>query len=218
MKTQEAWLPVGHPNRSGKKLESLKAMIIHYTQNESLGATDLMNAKYIGRKYIKKTINEEQKSFEADGKTPFSFGSAHVFCDMDSITLAIPTDEVSWGCGDRNFKGGQQPVAATVFNKRANYHTVSVEICNNDIIKNSDEDWKGSVATAKQWTIDFIKSKGLKVDVAGSLAPQTLKTGPKAGEILILRHHDVSGKNCPAPFIKDKVAWEAFVRDVAKAV
>jgi len=218
MKIIEGFIPSGHPNRPGKKLEALKAIVIHYTQNEDLGATDTMNVRYIGRKYVR----NEAGSFEANGKTPFRFGSAHVFCDMDSGTLAIPTDEVAWGCGDKNFHGGYQQIAASVFGKRQNYQTVSVEICNNDAVKNSDADWNGSVTNAKQWVIDFLKSRGLSVDIEGSLNPQSIKPEigkPKfTGEILILRHYDITGKNCPAPFVKDSSAWEMFVNDIADSV
>jgi len=204
----------GHPNRPGKKLEALKAIVIHYTQNEESGATDTMNARYIGRKYIR----NDSGTFEADGKTPFRYGSAHVFCDMDSVTIAIPTDEVAWGCGDKNFHGGYKVVATAVFNKRQNYQTVSVEICNNDVIKNSDKDWKAAVENAKMWVISFLKSKNLIVDVTGSLKPQNLKTSPEEGIVLLLRHYDITGKNCPAPFVADVEAWESFINEVADAV
>lgn len=214
MKLIEGYIPAGHPNRPGKKLEALKAIVIHYTQNDNPGATDTMNVRYIGRKFIR----NEKGSFEADGKTPFRFGSAHVFCDMDSVTLAIPTNEVAWGCGDKNFNGGYQPVASAVFGKRQNYQSVSVEICNNDAVKNSDEDWNGSVKNAKQWVIDFLKSRNLIVDVTGSIEPQKLKAAPDEGEILLLRHYDITGKNCPAPFVKDSNAWETFVNEVADSV
>lgn len=218
MKLIEGFIPSGHPNRPGKKLEVLKAIVIHYTQNEEPGATDTMNVRYIGRKFVR----NESGSFESDGKTPFRFGSAHVFCDMDSITLAIPTDEVAWGCGDKNSHGGYQPAAINVFGKRQNYQTVSVEICNNDAVKNSDEDWNGAVANAKQWVIDFLKNRSLGIDIEGSLKPQSIK--PESGKpmftgkILILRHYDITGKNCPAPFVKDLNAWEKFVKEIADSV
>ncbi len=214
MKIIEGFIPSGHPNRPGKKLEALKAVVIHYTQNEHPEATDTMNVRYIGRKYIR----NETGTFESDGKTPFRFGSAHVFCDMDSITLAIPVDEVAWGCGDKNFHGGYQPVAESTFKRRQNFQTVSVEICNNDAVKNSDEDWDGAVSNARQWVIDFLKDQKLTVDVDGSLNPQKLKATPEAGKILILRHYDLTGKNCPARFVKDTEAWESFIRDISNSV
>lgn len=204
-------IPAGHPNRPGKKLEALKAIVIHYTQNDAPAATDTMNVKYIGRKFIKK----DNKSFESDGVTPFRFGSAHIFCDMDSITEAIPLDEVAWGCGDKNYKGDYQEIATKVFNRRQNYETISVEICNNDVIKNSDEDWKAAVANAREWVITFLNTYGYKIDKEGSLKPQMVEAPPPAGTLLLLRHYDITGKKCPAPFIDDPNAWKYFVEDVA---
>lgn len=207
-------IPFGHPNRPGKKLEALKAIVIHYTQNDRPGATDTMNVQYIGRKYVKK----DGKSFESDGVTPFRFGSAHVFCDTDSVTEAIPLDEVAWGCGDKNYKGGYQRIAERVFKRRQNYETISVEICNNDVIKDSDEDWQAAVENAQNWLIEFLLSFNLKVDKVGSLYPQGVDEAPEPGTILLLRHYDLTGKICPKPFVDITADWKQFVNTVAEKV
>ena len=214
MEVNKAHIPKGHPNRPGTKLSALKAVVIHYTQNDNPGATDTMNVKYIGRKYVKK----ENKSFESDGVTPFRFGSAHVFCDMDSVTEAIPLDEVAWGCGDKNYKGGYQRIAEKVFKRRQNFETISVEICNNDVIKNSPEDWEKAVANAMQWVIIFLREYNLKVDFTGSIYPQAVEEAPEAGKILLLRHYDITGKICPKPFVDQPKEWEKFIKEIARQV
>lgn len=218
MKLIMANIAEGHPNRPGTKLEAVKAVVIHYTQNDHPTATDTANVRYIGRKYIRKEVDGKMKSFESDGVTPFRFGSAHVFCDMDSVTFAIPLDEVAWGCGDKNFHGGYQKVAETVFKRRQNFQTVNVEICNNDVIKNSDEDWNSAVENARQFVVGYLKGRGFKVDVEGSLNPQELAASPAQGTVLILRHYDISGKNCPAPFVASQESWRQFVTSVAAEV
>jgi len=218
MKIVMANIAEGHPNRPGTKLEAVKAVVIHYTQNDSASATDTANVRYIGRKYVRKEVEGKMKSFESDGVTPFRFGSAHVFCDMDSVTFAIPLDEVAWGCGDKNFHGGYQNVAEKVFKRRQNFQTVSVEICNNDVIKNSDEDWNAAVENARQFVVGYLKQQNLKVDVEGSLNPQELTASPVQGTVLILRHYDISGKNCPAPFVASQESWRQFVNSVAAEV
>ena len=210
----KAHIPEGHPNRPGTKLEALKAIVVHYTQNEEEGATDTMNVKYIGRKYTRK----EGKSYEADGETRFHFGSAHVFCDVDSITEAIPLDEVAWGCGDKSYKGGYQRIAEKVFRRRQNYQTISVEICNNDTIKHSDKDWQIAVEKAKQWIIEYLIAYNIVVDKEGSLSPQTVNESPVGGSILLLRHYDISGKVCPKPFIYTPEDWKKFVEEIAAQV
>lgn len=210
----KAHIPAGHPNRPGRKLDALKAIVIHYTQNDNPGATDTMNVKYIGRKYVKK----DAKSYEVDGVTPFRFGSAHVFCDMDSVTEAIPLDEVAWGCGDKNYKGGYQRIAEKVFKRRQNFETVSVEICNNDVIKDSLEDWEAAVEIAKIWVINFMNTYNLKLDVDGSMAPQLVETSPPAGTVLLLRHYDITGKICPKRFVYVPKEWKDFISEIAEEV
>lgn len=214
MEVVKAHIPSGHPNRPGKKLRALKAVVIHYTQNDNPGATGKMNVKYIGRKYVLK----DDKKFEADGKTPFRFGSAHIFCDMDSVTEAIPVDEVAWSCGDKNYKGGYQRIAEKVFKFRQNYESISVEICNNDVIKDSDEDWQAAVKNAKEWVIEFLSTYGLKVDETGSRIPQMVKEAPPSGTVLLLRHYDITGKICPKPFLDHPEEWENFIAEVAARV
>lgn len=188
--------------------------MIHYTQNEEPGATDTMNVKYIGRKFTR----VDGKSFEADGVTPFRFGSAHVFCDMDSVTEAIPLDEVAWGCGDKNYKGGYQRIAGKVFKFRQNYETISVEICNNNVIKGSDEDWKKAVENAKQWVIAYLNSYGIAVDREGSLNPQNVEEPPAPGAVLLLRHYDITGKACPKPFLDAPDLWVQFIEEIVAQV
>ena len=34
----------------------------------------------------------------------------------------------------------------------------------------------------------------------------------------VIRHYDVTGKNCPKYFVEDEEAWEAFREDIAKAL
>lgn len=34
----------------------------------------------------------------------------------------------------------------------------------------------------------------------------------------IIRHYDVTGKNCPKYFVEDEKAWEQFRKDVGEAL
>lgn len=219
MKVLEQLVPLGHPNRPGTKLNSVRALVFHYTANENMGANDTATAKYFGRKYVK----VGDKFYEADGKTEFSYGSAQVIADMDSVTIAIPVDEAAWAVGDRRVLPwteqwrGQQHMSRNVFDCQPNYRSISIEICDNDVVKNSKTDWDGAVANAVQWAIDYCKQKNLKIDLAGSLDPQNAKP-PVAGKILICRHRDISGKICPKPFIDDQNAWVATIQKIANAV
>lgn len=213
-------IPIGHPNRPSVNLTSLKAIVFHYTANDAPGATDTMNAKYFARKYIR-TGNVY---FEADGKTAFGYGSAQIVIDMDSVTFALPVTEAAWAVGDRRILPwteqwrGQQPISRNIFGCKPNYQTFSVELCNNDAIANSLEDWNRTIENAIEWTTSFLLGKNLKVDVEGSLnKPQTI-TSIAPNSILLLRHFDITGKICPKPFIEEPVKWQQFVKRISSAV
>lgn len=181
-------IPLGHPNRKGTKITP-SAVIIHYTGNDSHSATDTNNVRYAGRQFVRKGDND----YEEDGKTPFRYGSAQWYCDEDSATLAIPQNEVAWGCGDRqlpydNGYKGQTKIAHDVFGHNQNYKTINYEICNN-----------GNWAKACDNAIEIIAQDMIDYKIPTNM---------------IYRHHDISGKNCPEPFVKDIKAWENFKKKI----
>mgnify|MGYP000903184598 FL=1 len=203
-----------HPNRPCIPLQSIKAIVIHYTQNDMPQADAVFHYKYLNRPYITK-INEQQKKlfFEKDGITPFRYGSAHVFCDMNNIIETIPLNEVAWSCGDKNYKRDYKPIAYNIFQKKQNYQTINVEICNNDIIKKSQIDWQGAVENAKLFIKDYLRKNNLKIDIEKSLNPQIVKPIElKENNILLLRHFDITGKICPKPFIDSIEEWQNFIK------
>lgn len=184
-------IPLGHPNRKGIKTKPI-GVVVHYTANDAPSATDTANVKYASRAY--KTINGV--IYEANGNDKFRYGSAHWYIDNDSATLAIPIDENCWGCGDRalsydNGCKGQTKVARDIFKYKQNYLTINYEICNNDTIKNSTKDWDMACDNA----IEIIANDMIKYNI-----PITM----------VYRHHDISGKNCPSPFVSNSKAWENF--------
>jgi len=105
-----------------------------------------------------------------------------------------------------------------VFKFKQNYETIGIEICNNDVIKNSTEDWDLAVANAKEWLVEYLNTYGLTIDRAGSLLPQAANESPLAGTVLLLRHYDITGKICPKPFLDDEIAWKNFVEEIAVRV
>ena len=210
MEARQVLIASGHPNRCGDKLEKLLAVVIHYTANDSPGATAEMNAKYFGRKWVADT---KGNPMESDGHSPFAYGSAQLIADENEVVMAIPPDEVGWAVGDSRVvmpdgTKGQQPLAKSAFANRQNRQTISIEICNNG-------DWDKAVENAKQWAVDFIREKGLIVDTEKSLNPQTSDVTVADGTILIVRHNDLTGKICPKPFVDDRDAWVEFVNDLA---
>lgn len=203
LKVIEDFIPLGHPNRPGTKLYGLKARVWHSTANLNAGANDTMHKGYMGRAY-KKVWNASKgkyEYFEADGKTEFRYGGAHVFIDKDSATITAPLDEVVWGCGDRpldynNGYKGQTKLAKEVFNNQNNYYTWNIELCMNDMAA-----WDKVLANA----IEFVKTYMPGVNLRD------------------YRHYDMTGKSCPSPMVckpgsKEEAGWISFGDKIKQAL
>jgi len=216
---QNRFLDKGHPNRPGKKLEALKAIVFHYTANDSPEMGALNTIKYFNRKYIR---TADSIFFERNGMERFRFGSTHYIADAFDVYCCIPPDEIAYACNDRSLPytkewKGQQPAASKIFQNRQNFQSISIEICNNDIIPQSNKDWEMACNNAIEWAIEFIKWNSKKINLEISLNPQNFVT-MRNDEILLLRHFDLTGKICPKPFIDNPDSWHVFVEKIAKAL
>lgn len=113
--------------------------------------------------------------------------SAHYFVDDDSITQSVPDNYVAWSVGGNkypNTNGGSS------YRKCINKNSISIEMC--DTKRNGEYDF----------TEETIKNTAELV--------KTLMKKYKIPISKVIRHYDVTGKVCPAPFVKNKKAWENF--------
>ena len=209
MDAKQVFIPLGHPNRPGQKLDKLLAVVIHYTANTEPDMGAAANAKYFARKFIP-SVPPKESNGEA-----WEYGSAQVVADENEVVLVMPPDEVAWACGDSRVvhpdgTKTQQLMGSQVFYGRANHFITSIEICNNG-------NWEAAANNAMQWAVDYIKELNLKVDLGWSLNPQQVGP-PKEGMIYVVRHYDVTGKMCPKPFVDDSDAWTNFVTQLANSV
>lgn len=112
--------------------------------------------------------------------------SAHRFVDDDSVTISVPDNYVAYHCG-----GGLQGSTGHKFYKICtNTNSIGIEMC--DTIKNgkyevSSKTRANAIALGKE----IVKKYGIKKEN-------------------VIRHYDVTGKNCPAYFVKDEEAWKKF--------
>jgi N-acetylmuramoyl-L-alanine amidase len=115
--------------------------------------------------------------------------SAHIFVDRDSARLDIPLDEVAYHANDHACR-----VPSLMPN--ANFTAIGVEMC---------------------------------VEKDGTIHPETIARTVKVNAALckmfnldpaknIFRHYDVTGKNCPAPWVANPALFEKFKKDVAAAL
>lgn len=118
--------------------------------------------------------------------------SAHRFVDDDSVTISVPDNYVAWHCG-----GGLQGSKGHKFHKICtNTNSIGIEMC--DTVKNGKHDIsKKTRENAILLGRELVKKYGIKKDH-------------------VIRHFDVTGKNCPAYYVKDEKAWEEFKNEIFK--
>lgn len=116
--------------------------------------------------------------------------SAHYFIDDDSVTQSVPENYVAWHCG-----GNKYPSCATSGGGKyhgicTNTNSIGVELCDtkkNGVYDFSDKTLENAVAFCK----DIIKRYNIPMSN-------------------VIRHFDVVGKICPAPFVSNITAWNTF--------
>ena len=75
-----------------------------------------------------------------------------------------------------------------------NSNSIGIEICMND---NSGKVRQGSIDTAAELARYLMKRYGILL-------------------ANVIRHHDVTGKDCPAPMVSDPALWDAFKKSLIK--
>ncbi|QJT71655.1 endolysin [Psychrobacillus phage Spoks] len=122
------------------------------------------------------------------------YASAHIFVDKNKALEIIPLDEVAFHANERK-EGPLIPslkaTAPYYGGGNANLISIGIEMC---------------------------------MEKDGMIHPDTITRTilvvqmlqQKFGKQPIYRHYDVTGKNCPAPFVSDKSKWEKFLADVEK--
>ncbi len=107
--------------------------------------------------------------------------SAHYFADENEVYQSVKESDTAWHCGGKTYKH------ATC----RNHNSLGVELCSR---KDSAGKYYFKDATVNN-AVTLVKSLMAKYSV------------PIAN---VIRHYDVTGKNCPAPFVEDESKWKAF--------
>lgn len=119
-------------------------------------------------------------------KTRIIKASAHYFVDGNSITQSVPDNYIAWHCG-----GGLQGLKGHKYwLKCTNTNSIGVELC--DEKKNGKYDFTDATINN---AVALIKDLMKKYNVPASN---------------VIRHYDVTGKKCPAPFVNSETAWNNF--------
>lgn len=113
--------------------------------------------------------------------------SAHWFVDEKNAVLSVPEEFVAWHCGGNVY----------IHPECRNGNSIGVELC-------SDKDKDG-----------FYYFTEKTVENAVTLVRELMKKHDVSPENVI-RHHDVTGKNCPAPFVgAGQDQWLIFKEEIS---
>ena len=174
-----------------KRKDKIEYIVIHYTANPHAGADAEMNARYL------------QKKRNA---------GAHYVIDDQEIIQTVPENEVAYSVGDKKWLGfiPKPWLKGKVFNE----NSISYEMClgggRNDslIIERT--------AQCVAWQIlnkGFFRLDSVRVWSQSQNRTITLyKKVPDLGRVI--RHHDVSGKQCPRFYYMDP-SWDQKKEDRA---
>ena len=110
--------------------------------------------------------------------------SAHYFVDEQYVWQSVPDDRIAWHCG-----GGLQGSGGhAYYGKCKNANSIGVEICMQD---KQGRLRHGSIDNAAKLVRELMDKYGVPAD-------------------RIIRHYDVTGKNCPAPMVSNMTLWRKF--------
>ncbi|OJT66764.1 peptidoglycan recognition protein family protein [Bacillus licheniformis] len=113
------------------------------------------------------------------------YASAHYFVDRKEAQLIIPENEVAYHAHDGN------RCYVSFLKPNANTKSISVEMC----VEKDGKIHSETVQNAAELVADLCKRYGLSTDK-------------------IVRHYDVTNKNCPAPWVSDSSQLTSFRKKV----
>lgn len=112
--------------------------------------------------------------------------SAHYFVDETSIWQSVADKNMAWHCG-----GGLQGSGGHSFHKKCtNYNSIGIEMC----CKKLSAGRRYFKDSTVQNTVELVRHLMKKYNIPIER---------------VIRHYDVTGKNCPAPYV-DESEWERF--------
>ena len=108
--------------------------------------------------------------------------SAHYFVDEKEVCQSVKESDMAYHCGAKKYRHSEC----------RNYNSIGIEMC-------SRKDGAGKYYIKEETvvrTAELVKSLMKKYKIPVSR---------------VLRHYDVTGKNCPAPFVENSALWKNFL-------
>jgi N-acetylmuramoyl-L-alanine amidase CwlA len=127
------------------------------------------------------------------------YAGAHIFVDRHKALEIIPLDEVAYHANEKNPMLSSLNASTSYYPKgNANLLTIGIEMC---------------LESNGQLHPDTIERTRLVVKYLQDKYSQLKDTQNR-----IIRHYDVTGKNCPKPFVEDEQKWNAFLYSIDQPI
>lgn len=111
--------------------------------------------------------------------------SSHYFVDDDSVTISVPDTYVAYSVGGSRYSNYKLTGGASLYKVCTNTNSLNIELC--DVNKNGTFDVTDkTLENAIKLTRELMKKYNVPID-------------------RIVRHFDVTGKNCPAYYVDNNV-------------
>ena len=117
--------------------------------------------------------------------------SAHFFVDDTEVCCSVPWDNIAWHCGGNKYS---YSAGGSMFGLCTNANSIGIEMCSRKTEKGVYYFTEAVLENAAKFVAKQMKIYGLGID-------------------RVIRHYDVTGKYCPAPFV-DSFAWKEFKQKV----
>lgn len=155
---------------------------VNFNNTNNVGRIKYIVIHYVGALGGAKANCEYYKSVNRNA-------SAHYFVGFEGeVWQCVEDGDVAWHCGAKKYKHADC----------RNSNSIGIEMCvrkkSTATMSSADRDWYFEDATVAS-TIELTKELMKKYNIPADR---------------VIRHYDVTGKTCPAPYVHDENAWKAF--------
>jgi N-acetylmuramoyl-L-alanine amidase len=142
---------------------------------------------------------DHQEYFDGTDGGGGRYAGAHIFVDKYEAVEIIPLDEVAYQANEKDPKLSTLKATTSYYpDGNANLLTLSIEMC---------------IEKDGSFHPDTVERTRLVIKDLQKKFPQLKDTKNR-----VVRHFDVTGKNCPKPFVEDEQKWKAFLYSIDQPV
>lgn len=155
----------------------------NYADKSNYGAyRSLSKIKYIVWHYTANDGDSDESNARYF-KTANRKASTHYFVDDDSVTISVPDTYVAWSVGGSRYSNYKTTGGASLYKICTNTNSISIELCDtqkNGIYNVSEK----TLANAIELTRELMQKYNISINN-------------------VIRHFDITGKNCPAYYVNN---------------